>query len=201
MGDIVYHYKTNLYINLTNQCPNKCEFCDIESIGQDINSDLIVQTEPDFDKVVEILEEKLNQYNVKEVVFCGGGEPLMRLDLLLEIANYIDKNHSVDIRINTTGYPYIFYDDREVVKELKESEVDSVVVSVNSTSEQEYQALCNPKIEDAYQKTLNFVEKCKQIGLNTSMSFVDYNIDIQECKNLARKLGTGIVIRGYAPID
>lgn len=199
MSDIVYKYKHNLYINITNKCPNDCEFCDIPKIGQNLGVNLILEKEPAYDDIVQSLEKRISS-DFKEVVFCGGGEPLMRLDLLLKLASFIKSKYKINIRLDTCGYPFSFYSGRDVVEALQYMGIDSVSVSVNSTTKEKYNKICHPAIPDAFQKTLDFVKKCKKSELTTRITFVDYKIDKAKCKELANKLNVDYYIRPYSPL-
>ena len=81
---IVYDYFGGLYINITNRCPNACEFCIrnfTNSLG-DADS-LVLKEDPTVDEVKKELENwDVRSYD--EVVFCGYGEPTERLPELLE---------------------------------------------------------------------------------------------------------------------
>ena len=59
-------YDRDLYLFLTNACPNRCEYCYIK-YGH------LSMTEEDIDKYIE-------KYNPKRIIFFGG-EPLVRIDL------------------------------------------------------------------------------------------------------------------------
>lgn len=196
MSDIVYKYKNNLYINLTNRCPNDCDFCDIPAISRDLGVDLILDHEPNFAEVTKAIRQNISDI-LNEIVFCGGGEPLMRLDILLKVAKWIKSNYDHKIRLDTCGYPFIFYNGRKVVRELKSEGLDAVSVSINSTNTEDYNRVCHPKYDEAYQRSIEFVKDCKQVELKTRISFVDYHIDHDKCRQLAEKLGVDYIIRGY----
>ena len=100
MADNIYVYQCGdqLYINLTNRCTNRCDFC-IRKNPVGIGYDLWLQQEPTAEQVIAELEGQ----EVAEVVFCGYGEPTIRLDVLLEVAAYIKKRGGT-VRINTNGH-------------------------------------------------------------------------------------------------
>ncbi len=63
---------------------------------------LWLEHEPSVDEV----KEAFNKYNLDdydEIVFCGYGEPLMRINELIEVAMFIKRKSSIKIRINTNG--------------------------------------------------------------------------------------------------
>ena len=91
-----------IYINLTNKCTNNCVFCIRRNEHAIKGDDLWLSNENiTFDMVKSQLEKFTN---FKEVVFCGYGEPTIKLDLLKEVAKYLKSKFSgIRIRINTNG--------------------------------------------------------------------------------------------------
>ena len=76
---IIYDYFGGLYINLTNRCPNRCEFC-IRNFTDSLGTadSLVLKRDPSVDEVKEELRRwDVNAYD--EVIFCGYGEPTERL--------------------------------------------------------------------------------------------------------------------------
>ena len=86
---ITYVFEGNLYINITNQCPNNCEFClrnNTDSVGD--SESLWLDREPSKEEILsDILKRDLKKY--PELVFCGYGEPTCRLDDMLYICSKI----------------------------------------------------------------------------------------------------------------
>ena len=72
-----------------------------------------------------------------EAVFCGFGEPTERLDVLLEVAQWIKQHYGrpLKIRVNTNGHGYVLNRGRDVAAELKAAGVDKVSVSLNAGDE------------------------------------------------------------------
>ena len=88
---ILYEVHDNLYVNLTNQCSCACTFCLRQTRDHMENSGVLwLDREPTAEEVKqEFAKFDMNKY--KEVVFCGFGEPTMRLDVLLEVAEFVKK--------------------------------------------------------------------------------------------------------------
>ena len=132
---LVYSLAGKIHINLTNRCTNDCIFClrkDKDDVcGQELWLDSEEFTSND------VIEQLKNFEISKEVVFCGYGEPLLKLDILKEVAKYIKDNYDdVRIRINTNGHANYVY-KRNIVPELK-GLVDEISVSLNGSTEEEY---------------------------------------------------------------
>ena len=72
-----------------------------------------------------------------EIVFCGYGEPMLKLDILKQVAKYIKDNYpNTIIRVNTNGHANLVY-KRNVLSELK-GFVDKFSVSLNGENEDIY---------------------------------------------------------------
>ena len=103
IGDVLYDYGVGLYANITNRCPCRCDFC-IRTMTSGLGSadSLWLKREPTPEEVIEMLSDwDLSRY--QELVFCGYGEPMVRLDDLLVIARYVKENTHLKVRINTNG--------------------------------------------------------------------------------------------------
>ena len=117
IGDVLYDYGRGLYANITNRCPCRCEFC-IRTMTDSLGSadSLWLQREPSAEEVIEMLQGwELSQYD--ELVFCGYGEPTVRLADLLTIAKYVKDHTHLKVRINTNGLADMIH-GRETAKEL-----------------------------------------------------------------------------------
>ena len=93
----VYHYGGRTYVNLTNRCNNNCDFCIRKNpIGIE-GYDLWLNHEPEAEDVIRALGPAPG-----DVIFCGYGEPTMRLDVLKQVAKYV---HACGgkVRVNTNG--------------------------------------------------------------------------------------------------
>ena len=75
--------KHNIYVNITNQCNCACVFClrALKKMPQDHS--LWLQNEPTLEEIKRAFD-KIEKNSVNEVVFCGFGEPTMRLNVLLD---------------------------------------------------------------------------------------------------------------------
>ena len=109
-NNYVYELEGKLYINLTNLCTNDCVFC-IRSIKDDVvGANLFLDSENlDVEEVKKQLDN-IKPQNYKEIVFCGYGEPILKLEELKETAKYIkEKYPHLKTRINTNGQGNLIY--------------------------------------------------------------------------------------------
>ena len=92
-----------LYVNLTNRCNCDCVFCLRQKKSMAKDSSLWLEREPTVDEVKAELDA-VNWQVIKEVVFCGFGEPTIRLAELVELLAYVKKiRPQMPTRLNTNG--------------------------------------------------------------------------------------------------
>ena len=78
---ITYEVGNGLYVNVTNRCTNACEFC-VRQTADGTYGELWLEKEPTKQEILDdILARDLSAYN--ELVFCGYGEPTVRLHDIL----------------------------------------------------------------------------------------------------------------------
>jgi len=196
---VVYWLGNNLYLNITNRCPNNCYFCfrKFKDGIQGFNLKLI--REPSPNEVIKKLQEIINRKNWREVVFCGFGEPLERLNCVLEVTRWIKKHSGKIVRIDTNGQGYLLNKGREVIKELKEAGVDKISVSLNAHDKETYNQVCKPAFENAFEKVLEFIGKVSgEFDVEITTVTIP-EVDIPKVREIARKLGVRFRIREYIP--
>jgi len=197
---IVYWLGDNLYLNITNQCSNNCYFCFRNYKNGIGNFKLKLTDEPSTQEVIDNVKEVINKRQWKEIVFCGFGEPLMRLDTVLEVARWLKQYHSgMTVRIDTNGQAQLFYKDRNVVTEIKRAGVDKVSVSLNAHNKPVYDQICKPKFENAYPAVLDFI---KAVGAEFDTEVTAVTIpeaDLPKIEQIASDLGVKFRKRDYVP--
>jgi len=118
---LVYELDGKIYINLTNRCTNDCIFC-LRNDKSDVKGQELWLDSEDFSaqEVIKQLNDLKNETTVQafnssavqpsEIIFCGYGEPMLKLDILKEAAKYIKENYpNTKIRINTNGHANYVY--------------------------------------------------------------------------------------------
>ncbi len=194
---ITYEDGTGLYINSTNRCTNNCDFC-VRRTEDGYYGDLWLEREPTVEEInADISKRDLSKYS--EIVFCGYGEPTMRLDDILEVAKYIKKISSLPIRINTNGLANLYYEDDITYK--FEGIIDSISVSLNSANSDDYIRVCHPVFGDkAFEGVLDFTAKATKYVSDVSMSVVEGFLseeDINVCRALAAFVGAKLRVRKF----
>ncbi len=194
MPDFVYRYKGNIYINLTNRCVNRCTFCDVSVLSKDTGAQLKLDREPRISEVISDLKARLKT-ECGEIVFCGVGEPLLRLDDVIQITRWMVHNTEIPVRVNTAGTVQRLYPGRDVASELRRAGVKRISISLNAVTPDDYDNLCRPKYDDAYEDLLRFVHRCKEKGLETTVSFITDLADEEQAEALALALGVKAIFR------
>ncbi len=194
---VAYAIRNSLYLNITNRCSNRCHFCAKFTSYTVKGHYLKLAGEPDFDMVLEAIAElgrEPTEYD--EVVFCGFGESLIRIDLVKELGMYL-KRMGCKIRIDTDGLANLF-NKRNVLPELHF--VDSISVSLNAPDSETYQELIDtPFGDDAYPAILFFLKEAKKHIAFVTASVVGVpGLDIEACRQVAEdEIGVGFRVREY----
>jgi len=198
IGDVFYDYAGEIYANITNKCPCRCEFCIRDMVDSLGGADsLWLKREPGLEEIFELLAQwDLSRYS--ELVFCGYGEPTERLDDLLEIARRVKTNHNIKIRINTNGLADLI-NGRETAAEL-EGLIDAVSVSLNTSDPEKYEKLCHPVFgHESFGAIIDFTRKVKEYVPDVTMSVVGGTIpaeDVEKCRRIAcEELGVKFRVR------
>jgi cyclic pyranopterin phosphate synthase len=196
---IVYWLEDNLYLNITNKCSNNCYFC-LRNFRDGVGGfNLKLEKEPTISEIISELENFLNRRNWREIVFCGFGEPLERLDCVLEVSRWIKQHYGkiVTIRVDTNGQAFLLNKGRNVVEELKMAGVDKVSISLNAHNEETYNQVCRPVFENAFESVLDFIKKAREL-LDVEVTAVRIpEVDISKAGEIAKGLGVKFRVREY----
>ena len=197
---VVYWLGNSVYLNVTNRCSNSCYFCFRKFKNGIREFNLKLEKEPTSEEVIEELRKVINRKNWSEVVFCGFGEPLERLNLVLEITRWVKKRSWKAVRVDTNGQGYLLNKGRDVVRELKEAGVDKVSISLNAHDKATYNQVCKPVFKDAYEIVLEFIKKAKEEDLETEATAITIpEVDLAKVKELAENMGVKFTVREYIP--
>lgn len=196
IGDVLYDYGRGLYANITNRCPNRCEFC-IRTMTPALGSadSLWLKREPTVDEVLEMMKDwNLNLYD--ELVFCGYGEPTERLDDLLAIARKVKGRTHLKVRINTNGLSDLI--NGKETAPMMEGVIDSISISLNQSDAEKYVELCHPRFGlPSYDAMLDFTKEVQKYVPHVAMSVVGVipREDIEKCRDIAADLGVAFRVR------
>jgi len=191
-GEIAYQIRDSLYLNITNRCTNRCWFCVRFQTSYVKGHNLKLKDEPSVEEIISAIGDP-KKY--KEIVFCGLGEPLLRLDVVKRVSQWI-KQRGCKVRINTNGQGNLI-NQRNILPELKDI-VDSLSISLDAEDKEKYEKICKPVFKDAFDGVISFIKEAKKFIPEVKITVVNIpEIDINKCKDIAQELGVGIRIRNF----
>lgn len=197
---ITYEVGDGLYVNVTNRCTNACSFCIRRNGDGAYGSDsLWLAREPSIDEITEaVLSRDLSKYS--EIVFCGYGEPSIRLAEISEAVKRIkSKCSDIPVRINTNGHSDLIF-GRNTAPDYS-GIFDTVSISLNAPTEEKYREICHPVYnENVLAAIIAFAKNVNNCVQNTVFSvvrdFISEN-ELSECEKISRECGIPIKIRDY----
>ena len=199
---ITYIVEGKLYVNITNKCSNRCEFCIRNNGDGAYGSDsLWLEREPNRQEILEsIFSHDLSRF--PELVFCGYGEPTYRLDDAVFVAKEVKKTHpEIKVRINTNGHSDLIL-GRKTAPEY-EGAFDVVSISLNTPSAERYQQICHSVFgEKSFETLLRFASEVKSYVPSVCLSAVKETLnsdEIERCKQISSELGVTLRLRDYIP--
>jgi len=193
-GKITYPIRHSLYLNITNRCSNRCSFCAKNASYIVKGHDLELAQEPGAE---ELLQAVGDPKRYQEIVFCGFGEPLLRLDTVKAVAAELKKK-GARVRIDTDGQANLVY-GRNILPELQ-GQVDAISVSLNAENAVKYHRLCrSPFGEAAFQGVLDFIGEARKVIPEVVATIVEMpGVDVEACRRLAEdELGVKFKRRAY----
>jgi TatD DNase family protein len=165
----VYRLKNSLYVNLTIRCNADCVFCDRKGAAIIKGHNLRIEREPEPREVIEAIGDP---GNYEEIVFCGYGEPTIRLDALKEVASWV-KSRGGKTRLNTDGHGSVI-NKRNIVPELA-GLIDAVSISLNSTDPVQYGELMRIDGKKFFPAMVEFARESVRLLPRVVLTIVDLN--------------------------
>ncbi|MBI5816708.1 MAG: YchF/TatD family DNA exonuclease [Nitrospinae bacterium] len=193
-GEIAYKIRNSLYLNVTIHCTNECYFCPRFGSRTVQGHDLRISGDPSAEEMIALIGDP-KRYD--EVVFCGYGEPTIRLEQIKAVARHVKDNGGVT-RLNTNGHGSHIA-GRDIVPELV-GLIDHVSVSLNAADPATYNAICQPAIPEAWEKTVEFIKSAKGRIPNVTATVVAIpgKVDVAGCEKFAREtLGVDFRVRAF----
>lgn len=193
---ITYIIGDQLYVNITNRCSNRCEFC-IRQNGDTVgdSGSLWLKREPTQEEIVaDIRRRDLSRF--RELVFCGYGEPMERLDVLLGVARAIKAVSPIAIRINTNGQSDLIH-RRRTAPELK-GLIDVISISLNASDAEKYDRICHSRFgKQGFDAMIAFAGDCRQYVPTVVFSVVDCigPEEVESCRVVAKRVGVNFRVR------
>ncbi|MGD0883278.1 MAG: TatD family hydrolase [Thermodesulfovibrionales bacterium] len=189
-GEIAYRIRDNLYLNITNRCTNHCSFCVKFHTDYVKGHNLKLSAEPTEEDLRHAIGDP-SRY--REVVFCGYGEPFVRLEIMKNLAQWI-KDHGGHVRINTNGHGNLIH-RRNTVSELR-GKVDAVSVSLDAQDEETYNRICKPAFPNAFSEVISFIREAKKYIPYVQATVVEMDgVDPAVCRKITDELGVPLKVR------
>ena len=189
---IAYPIENRLYLSITDRCTLGCEFCPKTQGTMQVHEyDLTVDHRPELDEVKAAVG---NPADYEEIVFCGFGEPTLRLKLLLQGAAWV-KQYGGKVRINTDGLANLVH-KRNVVPEMV-GLVDALSVSMNGQNEEVYNQHCQPQLSGSFEAMLDFLQLAGAEIPSVTATAIDglEGVDVEACHQLADQCGVAFKAR------
>ncbi len=183
---IAYRINNNLYLNITDRCTLECKFCPkTQGIKKVHDFDLTLEQRPEIDSIIASIG---NPRDYDSIVFCGFGEPTLRLKALLTVAEHIKKEGG-RVRVNTDGLANLFH-KRNVLPEFT-GLIDALSVSLNGQNEAVYNQHCQPALKGSFHAVLDFLRLAPKYVPEVTVTAIHglEGLDIDACEKLTKELG------------
>jgi len=194
---VSYKIRNSLYLNITNRCTNTCTFCAKRDDYYVKGHYLKLPGEP---SVEEVVAEVGDPTEYDEIVFCGFGEPFLRLADVKAIAKAL-KGKGAKIRINTDGLANLVH-GRNVLPELS-GLVDALSVSLNAPDAGTYARICPNRYGAAsFPALLDFLREAPRHIPSVVATAVDLpGLDPDAVRRLAESIeGVTFRLRPFAEV-
>lgn len=198
-AQITYEYEDSLYINLTNKCPCRCDFCLRQNSDGSLYSDNLWYHGPEPTKEEILMDLQCRDLlSYKEIVFCGYGEPACRWNDMMWLCDRLKEIGPYFIRLNTNGLSDLI-NKRSTAQEMI-GRVDAVSVSLNASTPEKYDAICHSiyglkALPAIIRFTSVAVLNVPHVRM-TVVSTMDKE-EITACRSICQSIGADFHIREY----
>jgi len=172
-------------IDITYECNFRCLHC-FNSSGEHDGSRKIMTDDEIFNIVKDLV--KLSPRNL---CFCGG-ETMLRKDLLIKCAKYINENATKKVYISAVSNGYLINDS--IAMELKQAGLSSVQISFDGAKAESHEWLRNK--EGSFERAINAIKCLKRAGLSVAVAFTPTKRNINEIED-AFELVKGLGVSSF----
>ena len=191
--------KRGLYVNITNQCNCDCVFCLRQKKKMAEQSSLWLKQEPTIEDIKAELQ-KAPWALINEVVFCGFGEPTLRLSELIAALKFVRKiQPNIPTRLNTNGLGELAH-NREIASDF-DGLLDVASISLNASTAERYLKLTRAEYGlQSYEAMLTFAEHMKGYVPKVVLTIVDHvnsEEEIERCRQICNARNLTLRVRPY----
>jgi len=155
--------------------------------------------EPSAREVLDALYSEMKKAPAEQIVFCGYGEPTLRLPVMLEICDDLKKNkYPGAIRLNTVGLSNMIW-KKNIVPQLK-GRIDQIYISLNSHIPAQWAKLVRPAAgyENGYESVVQFIKESIGNFDKVVVSTVgNIGVDTAAMKKFVENLGAEFYVREF----
>lgn len=176
-----------------------CVLPEADKKQQENNTLWLKDGEPSIEEVLELFS-KYDLNIINELVFCGFGEPLERLEDVCAVIDSLKNTYpNLKVRLNTIGLANLIY-GRDVTPEL-EGRFDTVSISLNAPDEKEFLELTRSRYGiQSYEAIKEFAVLSKRYVPNVVMTVVEKVMPedkIEKCRQICKDLGVTLRVRPF----
>jgi TatD DNase family protein len=171
-----------------------CPYCIKNKWNNNFNSNnLKLEKEPSAKEVIDSIGDP-KKY--KEIVFCGYGDALIKMEEVKKITKWIKENGGT-VRINTAGLANAYH-GKNILPELK-GLVDVISISLNGANPEEHNRINNPMLkEKSFDEIIKFVTEAKKYISEVVVTAVEFpGFDTSKVQEIADNLGVRFRLRPY----
>ena len=140
----------------SNKCNLRCVFCNIPYLKKERKLDYLPSSREISDKKWLEISEEACKMGIKEIVISGGGEPLMRRELVMKMIETV-KSYSVTLCLVTNGTLF----RKEDIYKIVESQVNAIHLNITSPKSSVDNTLKGRK--GAYEKSIKAIRLINQL--------------------------------------
>jgi TatD DNase family protein len=171
-----------------------CPYCIKYKWANDFHgNDLKLEREPSAQDVIKAIGDP-TKYG--EIIFCGYGDALTRLEEVKEISGWVKENGG-KVRINTAGLANKYY-GKNILPQLK-GIVDVLSISLNGTNPEEHNRINRPMFkEESFDEIIAFAKLAKDYINSVVITAVELpQLDVSKVERIAKEIGVQFRSRPY----
>ncbi|WP_425448703.1 radical SAM protein [Dethiothermospora halolimnae] len=156
----------NVTIKTTNACNFLCKYCYQEHHRQDLSRDITEHLKKYFNKKIQSGVENI-------FIHWFGGEPLLNIDPILDIDNFLAKK-DVAYRSSLTTNGYLL--NEEYINKIKDTKIKNIQITLDGIRDNHNKTRVLVNGDGTFDKILSNIKNCIKIAPNINI-VIRYNIN------------------------